>query len=199
MHMPEGRQLRGRYVPAPAGAAGEGRKRKAPAASVSPQRAKKTDNGAVGDKNVTGVVGDAHCMTVSQAASIIGKKLRIPRSCAPDDKVEQLRALVKELREVGGSLLRHVERLEGEVEYRERHALEIQTAWDAERAVQDRKISALQDKLLSCKANMARKQAEVQWRAINRCVPCGDDERLRILVLIEVLFLQLDDGGHNYT
>ena len=161
MDMPEGRQLRGRYIPALAGAVGEERKRKAPAASASPQRAKKTDNGAAGDKNVTGVVGDAHCMSVSQAAVIIGKKLRIPRSCAPDDKVDQLRALVKELREVGSSLLRHVERLEVEVEYRTRHAREMQTGWDAERAVQDRKISALQDKLLSCKTDMATKQAEV--------------------------------------
>ena len=162
MNMLEGRQLRGRYVPAQAGAAGEGRKRKAPAASASPQRAKKTDNGAAGDKNGTGVAGDAHCMSVSQAAVIIGKKLKMPRSCAPDDKVDQLRALVKELREVGSSLLRHVDRLEGEVQYSTKHAFEIQTAWDAQRAVQDRKISALQDKLLSCKADMETKQAEVR-------------------------------------
>ena len=199
MDMPQGRQLRGRCIPAPAGAVGEERKKKAPAASASPQRAKKMGNGAAGYKNGTGVAGDAHCMSVAQAAVIIGKKLRIPRSCAPDDKVEQLRALVKELREVGGSLLRHVERLEGEVEYRTRHALEIQTAWDAERAVQQKKIFSLQEKLLSCKADMTRKQAEVRWRAVNRVISCDYDECRRIIVLTEALFLQVNEGGYKDT
>lgn len=90
-----------------------------------------------------GVVGNAHSMTVSQAAGIIDRTLRIPRRSTPNEKVEQLRALVKELREVGSSLLQHVERLEWEVEYRARHAIEIQTTWEAERAVQQRNISAL--------------------------------------------------------